>query len=599
MDEKEKELDMSLETEEVSDNSAEQSSVKYETNDNWQFEAEAPTISDSIFETKDYCVDAESLKVETEPAVQKENNGTAVVSDSSEKFQFIVLAILVAAIIAVLVFLGVRYNTVPNGKEGELINPAGVVATVDDTKVSIGMFNYYYTTIVKYYEQNASNNGLDTAQDYASQYKTDADGNQITWLEFLQDETMNEISQTVALYNAGVREGLTVNDAQQEIIDQYIESAKTYASEESVSLDEYLSEIYGDYCTADTLRLCYEHYFIGLNYQGWLKAQQTVSDDEVESYFAEHSREYYQINYCRMILPYDTTDDNAKAESQQRIEDYVSRISDKESMEALVPEAYKDFIEQDIASAMQSNSELTEEEARKQAVEAYTQNLYDTLYGSSTSAYGEEVTDWIFSDETPVNSVNYSVNENIGYAYILLKTEEAELVDYDSYAVRHILIMPQTDDEQAQQTQTPTYTDEQWAEAEEKANAIMDEFNSGDKSELSFALLAEANSDDTASTAAGLQGYYGGLLEGIAEGQMQPEFNDWSFDDSRSYGETGIIKTQYGYHIMFFVDRQPIYKAAIAAQIKNERLLAEVDDAELKLHSSVLNKAVDNFYAER
>lgn len=597
MDEKEKELDLSLDTEDVSDNSAKQDSVNYESNDNWQFEAEAPTISDSIFETKDYCVDTDALKVEKELPVQSDNNTSAAAADNREKLQFIPLAILVAAIIAVLVFLGVRYNTVPNGKEGELINPAGVVATVDNTKISVGMFNYYYTTIVNYYEQNASMNGLDTTQDYSSQYKTDADGNQITWLEFLQNETMNEIRQTVSLYNLGVDAGLTVNDAQNKIIDEYIENAKTYASSESVSVNEYLADYYGDYCTVDTLRLCYEHYFVGVNYQGWLKAQQTVSDEEIDSYYSEHSREYHQINYCRMIVPYDTTDDNAKAESEQRIADYVGKVSDKESMEALVPEVYKEFIDQDIASAMQSNSELTEEEARKQAVEAYTQNLYDTLYGSSASAYGEEVTDWLFSDETPVNSVNYSVNENIGYAYILLKIEEAELVDYDSYAVRHILIMPQTDDEQAQQTFD--FTEEQWAEAEEKANAVLDEFNSGDKSELSFALLAESKSEDTASTASGLQGYYGGLLEGISEGQMQPEFNDWSFDDSRSYGETDIIKTQYGYHIMFFVDRQPIYKAAIAAQIKNERLLAEVDDAEFKLHTSVLNKAVDNFYAER
>lgn len=597
MDEKEKEFDLSLDTEKVNDNSAEQNSVKYETNDNWQFEAEAPTISDSIFETKDYCVDTNALKVETELPVQAENNGSSAVSDNREKLQFIPLAILVAAIIAVLVFLGVRYNTVPNGKEGELINPAGIVATVDDTNISIGMFNYYYTTIVNYYEQNAANNGLDTTQDYAAQYKKDADGNQITWLEFLQNETMDEIRQTVALYNAGVKAGLTVNDAQKEIIDEYIENAKTYASSESVSLDEYLSDIYGDYCTADTLRLCYEHYFIGLNYQGYAKAQQTVSDEEIDSYFNEHSYDYCQINYYRLIVPYDSTDDNTKAEAQNRMEDYMSRITDKESMEALVPEIYKDFIEQDINSAMETNTELTEDEARKQAEETYIQSLSDTIYGSSASAYGEEVTNWLFSDETPVNSVNYSVNENIGYAYILLKIEEAQLIDYDTYSVRHILIMPQSDDSQTQQTQT--YTDEQWAEAEEKANAVLDEFNSGDKSELSFALLAEENSEDPGSIAAGLQGRYGGLYEGIGEGEMQQEFNDWSFDSSRYYGETGIVKTQYGYHIMFFVGQQPIYKAAISAQIKNENLLAEIEDDELKLHISVLNKAVESFYAER
>lgn len=597
MDEKEKELDLSLDNASDEGNKAENNSVGYETNDNWQFEAEAPTISDSIFESKGYSVDTSALKVKTEPPVKPEAVNSQASVAKSEKLQFIPLAILVAAIIAVLTFLGVRYNTVPNGKEGELMNPASVVAVVDGTKVSIGMFNYYYTNIAGYYEQNASNNGLDTTKDYASQYKTDADGNQISWLEFLQNETMDEIKQTISLYHKGIDAGLTVNDAERKTIDEYIENFKTYASSQSMSVNDYLSESYGDYCTVDTLKLFYEHYFIGLNYQGYAKAQHMVSDEDIESYFSEHSRDYCQINYCRLIVPYDLTDDNTKAEALENINDYKSRITDKESMEALVPEIYKDFIDQDVASAMESNSDLTEEEARKQAVETYKQSIPDTIYGSSTSVYGEEITEWLFSSETPVNSVNCYINENIGYAYILLKTEEAALVDYDTYSVRHILIMPKTDDEEAQNNFD--FTDEQWAEAEEKANSILDEFNSGDKSELSFALLAEKNSDDTASTAAGLQGYYGGFLEGIADGQMKQEFADWSFAPERYYGETGIVKTEYGYHIMFFVAQQPAYKEAIAAQLRNEKILDSIKDTELDIHKSVLDKAVADHYTER
>ncbi len=58
-----------------------------------------------------------------------------------------------AAVIAVVAVFGVRYYTIPNGKEGKYMNPASVVATVDDQKISIGMFDYYYASIVSYYEQ--------------------------------------------------------------------------------------------------------------------------------------------------------------------------------------------------------------------------------------------------------------------------------------------------------------------------------------------------------------------------------------------------------------------------------------------------------------
>ena len=36
-------------------------------------------------------------------------------------------------------------------------------------------------------------------------------------------------------------------------------------------------------------------------------------------------------------------------------------------------------------------------------------------------------------------------------------------------------------------------------------------------------------------------------------GQMVETFNDWCFADGRQPGDYGIVKTDYGYHIMFFV----------------------------------------------
>ena len=33
---------------------------------------------------------------------------------------------------------------------------------------------------------------------------------------------------------------------------------------------------------------------------------------------------------------------------------------------------------------------------------------------------------------------------------------------------------------------------------------------------------------------------------------MVTEFNDWCFDASRTAGDTGIVETTYGYHVMYF-----------------------------------------------
>ena len=74
---------------------------------------------------------------------------------------------------------------------------------------------------------------------------------------------------------------------------------------------------------------------------------------------------------------------------------------------------------------------------------------------------------------------------------------------------------------------------------------------------------------------------------------MVPDFEKWSVDDSRKYGDTGIVKSDYGYHIMFFVNDCPEYESKIIAQIKSDRLSDMIDKANIKIHENAIKKAVD------
>ena len=123
-------------------------------------------------------------------------------------------------------------------------------------------------------------------------------------------------------------------------------------------------------------------------------------------------------------------------------------------------------------------------------------------------------------------------------------TKEDNFVD-----VRHILVMAEggTTDEQGK----TTYTDEEWAACEKKAQEVLDTWLAGDKTEESFAKLATEKTQDPGSQGTG------GLYERVYEGQMVQAFNDWCFDESRKAGDYGLVKTEYGYHVMYFVDRYP------------------------------------------
>ena len=115
---------------------------------------------------------------------------------------------------------------------------------------------------------------------------------------------------------------------------------------------------------------------------------------------------------------------------------------------------------------------------------------------------------------------------------------------YPSVAVRHILV-------KAEAAEDGTYTDEAKEAAKAKAEEILAEWEAGDKTEESFAALAEEYSEDPGSSE------NGGLYDDVMQGQMVEEFDAFCFDENRQPGDTGIVYGESGsyagYHVMYFV----------------------------------------------
>ena len=112
--------------------------------------------------------------------------------------------------------------------------------------------------------------------------------------------------------------------------------------------------------------------------------------------------------------------------------------------------------------------------------------------------------------------------------------------------VRHILIMPQggtTDPATGMQL----YSDEEWYAAEQEAQAIYDAWLRDGGTEEAFARYASQYTADYGSS------QNGGLYTEVYPGQMVSSFNDWCFDSSRQPGDSGMVRTDYGWHLMYFV----------------------------------------------
>jgi len=137
-------------------------------------------------------------------------------------------------------------------------------------------------------------------------------------------------------------------------------------------------------------------------------------------------------------------------------------------------------------------------------------------------------------------------------------TRDTKLVD-----IRHILVLPEGAD--LNTIRTETFPEEAWAVGEKQAQEILDEWLAGDKTEESFAAIANQYSLDPGSNT------NGGLYTDVSTGEMVEAFDAWCFDPIRQVGDYGIVRTELGFHIMYFSASHPVWMDEVRSEIMSER----------------------------
>ena len=153
--------------------------------------------------------------------------------------------------------------------------------------------------------------------------------------------------------------------------------------------------------------------------------------------------------------------------------------------------------------------------------------------------------------------------------------------------IRHILIKieelkvegdgTQTQDEgqegeSTEETLIDGYTQAAWDACKAKAEAILEQWLNGEMTEDSFAELAKTNSADGNASS-------GGIYTGVKKGDMVESFDEWCFAEEREGGHYGLVRTKYGYHIMYFVAKEDIWVTQSRSKIISEASAKLVSDA--------------------
>lgn len=145
--------------------------------------------------------------------------------------------------------------------------------------------------------------------------------------------------------------------------------------------------------------------------------------------------------------------------------------------------------------------------------------------------------------------------------------------------VRHILICPEggTTDENG----NTTYSEAEWDACRAKAQELLDQWASESGTEEGFAQFAMDHTEDPGSKSTG------GLYTDVYVGQMVEPFEDWCFDESRQYGDTGLVQTNYGYHIMYFVGSHEVWISQVSETMIYERSMELVNGAAEKWPATI------------
>ena len=470
----------------------------------------------------------------------------------------------------------------------------GMTVTDNDGKkhgVKVSTYNYYFAVYYNNVKQqqsylsqlggllsgSTSDDQIDFDKPLSKQTTKDDDGNEITWAKKVEDTVLDNIKHTYGYYYAALKANdgkePEITEDQQKEMDELLDTYKGYADEYGFTLSAYLMAAMGDGVDAETVKHEMKVSYIAENYEADTAeelSKKEYSEDEYNKYLEENRADLVSVD-VRFFEA--SNEDDAKAfvaelaDDGSNFTDLAVKYAEDEDKET-----YKDAVESTYNNATRSVFTALN------AAIAAAQEAESTEESGEESEEHEHVYpgfDWLYSEDRKAgDKTNFSTS-------VVYVVKPVNLSEVKTINVRHILIQAETTDDDGETSELSSLssaTDEEIAAAEAKAKEVLDEYNNGEKTEDAFAELAKTYSKDgNAST--------GGLYENVVPNQMVPTFNAWCFDASRKVGDVAIVKTEYGFHVMYFsgTNDMPVWKYTAQQALVSE----EGTDAEEKFEESI------------
>ena len=420
----------------------------------------------------------------------------------------VLVCLVMLVLLAGLVCYGVTGSFIPNwgsssteptGTTDETIDPAFLAAmektaaTMGDNTLTNGELQIYYWICAYNYATDA-----DLSADLSEQIYDETTGQ--TYHEYILELAVDAWQECTLMVNAAKAAGYEMPadcqeyvDSMEEELEYYVYIYSYYYGLDVSTVDDLIKLQFGPGATYEDYYNYTWNYYYGGMYWSELVETFEATDEEISNYFDENE-ESLANDYTLSIT-----------------KDFGNLVDMRELMINVV------------------TVEQTDDEGNTVTVEDW----------DATQAKAQEIYDLFLKGDMTEDSFTALVQEHSEDSYaedggLLTDVYKGGLALVD---VRHILIMPEDDT-----------SDESWAAALTEAEDILNQWLAGDMTEDSFGELANEYSEDNDGNVTN-----GGLYSDVYMGQMVAAFEEWCFDESRQVGDYGIVKTEYGYHIMYFV----------------------------------------------
>ena len=422
-------------------------------------------------------------------------------------------------------------------------------ATVGDETLTTAELSFYYYGVRSSYANNSSyygslgmlSSGFDSSKSDDEQFY-DATNN-VTYRDYFMETALENAQQNKALAEQALADGHTEAEIKQDLQD-YIAARKQEAASRGYSYASYLRAIYGPYMSTGV----YEE-LTSRNLLANLVANEKYDElfdgytqTDLDAYYKDNADTLDTVEYSFLYFPIATVG-TTDPDGNQLPDEEVEKLKEeaKNDAKAKAEEALKAYDGGTAVADLATKYELT----------SYKDHTQTVGTGSIDSAYSEQLLKLAKDESALVESAS---------GFYVIAFHDRYLADEPTRDVRHILIRAETATDDSGKVVAPT--DEAWAAAKAKIDAIQAEWESGSKTEDAFAELANRESDDGNGTT-------GGLYTRAFEGYFVPEFSEWTFDSSRQPGDVGMVQHKaadndyskyWGYHLIYPVgDNEPVW----------------------------------------